>query len=312
MNIIYDLEKLEGPLKNPVITIGNFDGVHKGHLVLFDMIKDRAKGINGESAVITFDPHPIKVMKPGNGPALITSTKQKLELIEKSGVDVIFCLPFTRQFASIPARDFVQDILVDRIGIREMVVGYDYAFGYKREGGIKLLQEMGDTIGFKVHVVEPIQLNSTLVSSTSVRKFIQDGDLQEAKRFLGRDYQITGTVISGKDRGGRLLGFPTANLKLNDELIPKRGVYAVTVDVDDETYYGVSNLGYNPTFGDNALSLETHILDFSGDLLEKTISINFIEHLRDEKTFQSVQELSDQIAKDIQRARESFRLRKEE
>jgi riboflavin kinase/FMN adenylyltransferase len=312
MNIIYDLEKLEGPLKNPVITIGNFDGVHKGHLVLFDTVKDRAKGINGESAVITFDPHPIKVMKPGNGPTLITSTKQKLELIEKSGVDVIFCLPFTRQFASIPARDFVQDILVDKIGIREVVVGYDYAFGYKREGGIKLLQEMGDTIGFKVHVVEPIQLNSTLVSSTSVRKFIQDGDLQEAKRFLGRDYQIMGTVISGKNRGGRLLGFPTANLKLIDELIPKRGVYAVTVDVDDETYYGVSNIGYNPTFGDNALSLETHILDFSGDLLEKTISINFIEHLRDEKTFRSVQELSDQIAKDIQRARESFRLREEE
>jgi riboflavin kinase/FMN adenylyltransferase len=312
MDIIYNLEKLEGPFKNPVITIGNFDGVHKGHLVLFDTVKDRAKSINGESAVITFDPHPIKVMKPGNGPTLITSTKQKLELIEKSGVDVIFCLPFTRQFASIPARDFVQDILVDRIGIREVVVGYDYAFGYKREGGIKLLQEMGETIGFEVHVVEPIHLNSTLVSSTSIRKFIQEGVLQEAKRFLGRDYQISGTVISGKNRGGRLLGFPTANLKLIDELIPKRGVYAVTVDVDDETYYGVSNIGYNPTFGDNALSLETHILDFSGDLLEKTISINFIEHLRNEKTFQSVQELSDQIAKDIQRARESFRLREEE
>jgi len=312
MDIIYNLEKLEGPLKNPVITIGNFDGVHKGHLVLFDTVKDRAKVINGESAVITFDPHPIKVMKSGNGPTLITSTKQKLELIEKSGVDVIFCLPFTRQFASIPARDFVQDILVDRIGIREVVVGYDYAFGYKREGGIKLLQEMGDTIGFKVHVVEPIHLNSTLVSSTSIRKFIQEGVLQEAKRFLGRDYQISGTVISGKNRGGRLLGFPTANIKLIDELIPKRGVYAVTVDVDDETYYGVSNIGYNPTFGDNALSLETHLLDFSGDLLEKTISINFIEHLRNEKTFQSVQELSDQIAKDIQRARESFRLSEEE
>jgi len=312
MDIIYNLEKLEGPFKNPVITIGNFDGVHKGHLVLFDTVKDRAKSINGESAVITFDPHPIKVMKPGNGPTLITSTKQKLELIEKSGVDVIFCLPFTRQFASIPARDFVQDILVDRIGIREVVVGYDYAFGYKREGDIKLLQEMGETIGFKVHVVEPIHLNSTLVSSTSIRKFIQEGVLQEAKRFLGRDYQISGTVISGKNRGGRLLGFPTANIKLIDELIPKRGVYAVTVDVDDETYYGVSNIGYNPTFGDNALSLETHILDFSGDLLEKTISINFIEHLRNEKTFQSVQELSDQIAKDIQRARESFRLREEE
>ncbi len=312
MDIIYNLEKLEGPFKNPVITIGNFDGVHKGHLVLFDTVKDRAKSINGESAVITFDPHPIKVMKPGNGPTLITSTKQKLELIEKSSVDVIFCLPFTRQFASIPARDFVQDILVDRIGIREVVVGYDYAFGYKREGGIKLLQEMGDTIGFKVHVVEPIHLNSTLVSSTSIRKFIREGVLQEAKRFLGRDYQISGTVISGKNRGGRLLGFPTANIKLIDELIPKRGVYAVTVDVDDETYYGVSNIGYNPTFGDNALSLETHILDFSGDLLEKTISINFIEHLRNEKTFQSVQELSDQIAKDIQRARESIRLREEE
>jgi riboflavin kinase/FMN adenylyltransferase len=192
------------------------------------------------------------------------------------------------------------------------VVGYHYAFGYKREGGIKLLQEMGDAIGFKVHVIEPIHLNSTLVSSTSVRKFIKDGDLQEAKRLLGRDYQIIGTVISGKDRGGRLLGFPTANLKLVDELIPKRGVYAVTVEVDGVTYYGVSNIGYNPTFGDTVLSLETHILDFSGDLLGKTIGINFTEYLRDEKTFRSVQELSDQIAKDIQRARELFRLHTEE
>jgi riboflavin kinase/FMN adenylyltransferase len=254
MNIIYDLNELKEPLKNPVLTIGNFDGVHKGHLVLFDRVKARAKAINGQSAVMTFEPHPIKVMKPGNGPPLITPIKQKLDLISSAGIDVIFCIPFTRQFASISAEDFVQDILVGRLGIKEIVVGYDYTFGYKRLGNISLLQEMGDKLGFTVHVVDPMRLDNALVSSTSIRELVQEGNLSEAKKLLGRDYQICGTVIKGKNRGGRLLGFPTANLKLIDELIPRGGVYAVTAIINDKTYFGVTNIGYNPTFGDEALS----------------------------------------------------------
>ncbi|MBW1784328.1 MAG: riboflavin biosynthesis protein RibF, partial [Deltaproteobacteria bacterium] len=217
MAVIFDLNELKHPLRNPVLTIGNFDGVHKGHLALFDMVKERARSINGQSALITFDPHPIKVVKPGNGPRLITLTRQKLELIEDADIDVIFCLPFTKAFAAITAHDFVQDILVKKIGIKEMVVGYDYTFGHKREGNIQFLQEAGKTFGFTVHVVEPVHVGDKLVSSTSIRELVQEGNLSEAKELLGRDYQICGTVVRGKDRGGRLLGFPTANLDLIDE-----------------------------------------------------------------------------------------------
>ena len=308
MTIIYDLNELKEPLKNPVLTIGNFDGVHKGHLVLFDKVKARAKAINGQSAVMTFEPHPIKVMKPGNGPPLITPIKQKLDLISDAGIDVILCIPFTRQFASISAEEFVQDILVDRLGIKEIVVGYDYTFGYKRQGNINLLQELGEKLGFKVHVVDAIHLDNALVSSTSIRELVQTGNLSEAKKLLGRDYQICGTVVKGKNRGGRLLGFPTANLKLIDELIPKGGVYAVTAIINDTIYYGVTNIGYNPTFGDEALSVETHLLDFSRDILGETIRVNFIKRLRDEKTYGSVEELADQIALDVKEAKELFKI----
>jgi len=309
MNIIYDLNELERPLKNPVLSIGNFDGVHKGHLVLFDKVKERAKAIEGQSAVITFEPHPIKVIKPGNGPLLITLIEQKLNLIRKAGIEIILCIPFTHQFASISARDFIRDILVDKIGIKEVVVGHDYTFGYKRQGNITLLREMGLDLGFKVHVVEPIYIDNTLVSSTSIRNLVQEGNLYEAKKFLGRDYQICGTVIKGKNRGRELLGFPTANLEPIDELIPRKGVYVVTVVINDKTYDGVTNIGYNPTFSNNILSVETHLLDFSGDILGEKIKVNFLQRLRDEKSFDNIKELSDQIAQDIRQARKLFNIR---
>ena len=303
MHIVYDLNELIGPLRNPVLTIGNFDGVHKGHLALFDKVMERAKAINGQSVVMTFDPHPIKVMNPGNGPPLITPIEQKLELISKAGIDVIICLAFNPEFASMSAEDFVQDILMDRLGVREIVVGYDYTFGNMRQGDVSLLREMGDRLGFRVHLTGPIHLDDAVVSSTSIRKFVQQGNLVDAKRFLGRDYQICGTVVKGKGRGGRLLGFPTANLKPVDELIPRRGVYAVTVRIDDRNYCGVANIGYNPTFGDDALSVETHLLDFSENIVGRMIKVKFIQRLRDEKAFGDVKELSDRITQDIEQAR---------
>ena len=306
MTIFYDIKQLEKPLNNPVLTIGNFDGVHKGHLALFDMVKKRAELLGGQSVVMTFKPHPIKVIKPGNGPLLITPTQQKLGLIDTAGIDVIFCIPFTKQFAAISARDFVEKILVGRIGIKEIVVGYDYTFGRNREGNIKFLKEMGDLSGFAVHVLEQVRIDKTPVSSTSIRNMIREGNLSEAKILLGRDYQICGTVVKGKNRGARLLGFPTANLRLVDELTPKFGVYAVEVLIDDQSYYGLTNIGYNPTFENNQFSVETHILDFSRDLLGETIRVNFIERLRDEKTFASIEDLSQQIGKDVLHARNLF------
>ena len=308
MSVISNLEQYHQTLRNPVLTIGNFDGVHKGHLSLFDLVKQRAAAINGQSALITFDPHPIKVMKPGNGPPLITLTQQKLELIADANIDIIFCIPFTREFASISARDFVKNVLVNKIGIKEIVVGYDYTFGSGREGGIELLQSMGKEFDFQVHVVPPVYVDNILVSSTSIRNLVQEGRLQEAKQLLGRDYQVGGTVIKGKNRGGRLLGFPTANLALIDELVPKRGVYMVKVLVENRTYDGLTNIGYNPTFGDGVFSVETHILNFQKDLLGRHIRVKFIERLRDEKTFESLEDLVEQIKRDIARARKMLNL----
>ncbi len=304
MTVIQDLDTLEKPLGNAVLTIGNFDGVHRGHLALFDRLKERAGAIKGYSVVMTFEPHPTKVMMPGNGPPLITPTEQKLALIKGAGIDIIFCIPFTREFAAISAQDFVQDILVGKIGIKEIVVGYDYSFGNKREGDIALLKEMGERLGYKVHVVPPVHYEDMLVSSTSIRHLVQQGNLSKAKKLLGRDYQIAGTVVKGKNRGGRLLGFATANLEVIDELVPKEGVYAVKAIVNEQTYNALTNIGHNPTFGEGPLSVETHFLDFSGDLLGKTLRLNFIKRIRDEKTFKSAKALSDQISKDVLQARE--------
>jgi riboflavin kinase/FMN adenylyltransferase len=304
MNVIYDLNKLVTPLEKPVITIGNFDGVHRGHLALFKKVRERSDAIRGQAAVMTFEPHPIRIMKSGKAIPLITPVKQKLELIGKAGIDVIFCVPFTREFAAITAESFVLNILLGKIGVKELVVGYDYSFGHQREGNVDFLQKMGDKWGFRVHVMGPIHVEEAPVSSTLIRGLVQNGRLSEAKTQLGRDYQISGTVVKGQNRGGRLLGIPTANLNLIDELIPRRGVYAVTVIVDDRAYNGVTNIGYNPTFGDTGLTVETHLLDFAEDILGKTIKVNFIQRLRDEVSFDSIQDLSDQIGRDIQQARE--------
>ncbi len=308
MTIIQDLESLKQPLRNPVLTIGNFDGVHRGHLALFDKVKQRAVAVGGQSVVMTFEPHPLKVIKKGNGPPIITPMDQKLCLIRDAGIEVILCVPFTRQFAEVTAESFVQDILVGRIGVKEIVVGHDYTFGRDRLGNTEFLQRIGGQLGIPVHLVEPVQVNHTLVSSTSIRKFIQEGNLSEAKRLLGRDFQVWGTVIKGANRGGRLLGYPTANLRPTGELIPRTGVYAVTVEVDDRTYAGVTNVGYNPTFKDNVLSLETHLLDFNEDLVGETIKVTFIHRIRPEKTFASVKELAEQISRDVLQARELLRV----
>lgn len=307
MPIISDLNQIETPLINPVLTIGNFDGVHKGHLALFDLVKERARAIEGQSLLMTFDPHPIRVMKPGNGPPLITLTRQKLQLIQKENIDTIFCLPFTRDFASIAARDFVRDLLVDKIGIKEIVVGYDYTFGRNREGDIRLLQELGEIHGFKVHEVPPVYVAGKLVSSTHIRQLVAQGNLSEAKLLLGRDYQISGTVVTGRDRGAKLLGYPTANLELFDELVPKLGVYAVRVFVETDVYNAVTNIGYNPTFGKGPFSVETHLLNFDGNLAGKEIRVSFLKKLRDEKTFGSIRDLARQIASDIQKAETAFK-----
>ena len=310
MTTTYTLDNLPENIKDPVVTIGNFDGVHWAHQAIFKKVIERAKHLNGTSVVITFEPHPIKVMSPDKAKPLITLLEQKRELVVNQGIDIFLLIRFTREFAAIPASDFVKDILVGKLGIKEVVVGYDYAFGRRREGNIKLLKELAQQFDFKVHQVGPVYVGKNLVSSTSIRNLIIDGNVSEAKQLLGRNYQIRGEVIRGRDRGGPRLGYPTANLRLVDELIPKEGVYVVTVDLDGKIHQGLTNIGYNPTFKDKTLSVETHILDLSADILRKKIKVNFLCRLRDEMTFASAKELSQQISRDIRQAREFFSKKK--
>jgi riboflavin kinase/FMN adenylyltransferase len=304
MQVIDGIEKINRQFRNPVITIGNFDGVHIGHLSLFQRVKDLAQALEGESIIITFYPHPIRVLTPSNGPPLITSHEQKVRLIEEAGIDVFLVIKFTPEFATMTAHDFVHEIIHAKIGARAVVVGPDYRFGHKREGDIPALTRMGQELNFEVFVVPDISINGVEVSSSTIREFVTAGELERAREMLGRDYQVAGQVVRGRDRGGRLLGFPTANLQLIDELTPKPGVYATEVVIDNRVYEGATNIGYSPTFKNGAFSVETHILDFSKDIYGKVIQVRFIERLRDEKTFSGPEELSKQIQKDVELARE--------
>jgi riboflavin kinase/FMN adenylyltransferase len=306
MQIVNDLNTITKPFKNAVVTTGNFDGVHLGHQALFHEVIERADAINGTSVAITFNPHPIRVLKQNGHPPLITLVDQKTELIESTGVDVLLIVPFTVEFAALSAGEFVEDILVKKIGMKVIVVGSDYSFGKNREGNLDLLKKMSREMGFEVVVTDWIHgtdANISRISSTRIRKLVMAGDMARARKHLGRYYQIRGRVARGRNRGGRLLGFPTANINLQDELSPKTGVYAVTVECKEMTFKGVANIGYSPTFDDYIFTVEVHILDFEDNIYGKDIRVNFIHRLRDEKKFSGIEELSEQINKDILKSR---------
>lgn len=307
MEIVEHIDKIEKPYNNAVITIGNFDGVHIGHQALFHEVIEKADSIGGTSIVMTFEPHPVRVLKQNGHPPLITLYEQKVELIESSGIDILICIPFTGEFAAISAKEFVEDILLTRIGVKVMVVGQDYTFGKNREGNLELLQTYAKNFEFEVIVTDWIlALNKSRdrISSTRTRELVMAGKMAEAQKLLGRYYQVRGVVTPGRNRGGRLLGFPTANIALHDELCPKTGVYAVTVEFENKQHKGVANIGYSPTFGDQVFSVEVHILDFNENIYDRKIRVNFKQRIRDEKKFSNISELSDQIKKDIVKARE--------
>jgi riboflavin kinase/FMN adenylyltransferase len=304
MKVFIGTDDINRNIKNPAITIGNFDGVHLGHKALFQKVKEWARKLDGESVVMTFHPHPLQVLRPANGPAFITLHEQKLALIESCGIDAVVVIPFSIEFAQITATDFVKDLLVGKIGAKAIVVGYDYRFGRNREGDTEFLRKMGEQHGFELEVVSGIQTEGVVVSSTIIRRLICDGRIREAGSLLGRPYEIRGSVVKGRDRGGRLLGFPTANVCMSTQAAPKPGVYAVMVEVDDKQYMGAANLGYNPTFENTDLSLEVYILDFSENIYGKPIMVRFIDRLRDEKRFSGLDELIAQIQKDVEITRE--------
>jgi len=306
MDVIESLEKIQRPFAKAVVTIGNFDGVHIGHQALFHQVIAKADALGGTSVAMTFEPHPARVLNGDNPPPLITLYEQKVELIGRTGIDVLLVIPFNRRFAEISATDFIEKILLERIGMVAIVVGKDYAFGKHRKGDVAMLQRMAERSGFEVLVADWIAmpLNGIgRVSSTKIRERVLAGRMVEARKLLGRHYQIRGTVVTGRNRGGKLLGFPTANIHLVDELCPRTGVYAVTVECLGALFQGVANIGYSPTFDDCLFTVEVHILDFSKTLYGETIRVNFVERIRDEIRFSGIPELAEQIRKDIQRAR---------
>ncbi|MDH4317576.1 MAG: bifunctional riboflavin kinase/FAD synthetase [Desulfobulbaceae bacterium] len=303
MKIIWNYKEIIETLAYPCVTIGNFDGVHLGHNRLFERVVGKAKAHKGVSVVVTFDPHPLKVLRPG-GIKLISTIEQKIESIRMAGIDFLVIIPFSREFAATSAKTFVDEVLVGAIGVKELVVGYDYGFGRGREGNIDFLKQQGVEKGFPVTVVEAHYEDEMLVSSTKIRELVTEGRMRDVERLLGRYYQIRGEVQRGRQRGGRVVGFPTANLQiLEDDLCPKHGVYVTQVIYDGRCYGGVSNIGYNPTFGEGRLVAETHIFDFNADIYGKPLKINLLQHLRGEKKFSGPEELAEQIRKDIAIAR---------
>ena len=305
MKIIDRLEQIQLPFVNAFSTIGNFDGVHIGPQALFHEVIEKADIIDGTSIAMTFDPHPIRVLQKNNNPPLITLHEQKIELIERAGIEVLICIPFTEQFASMSAEDFIKGLLINKIGMKSIVVGKDYTFGKNREGNLSLLKSFASQCGYEVIVGEWIkaaQNVSDRISSTKIRELVTAGNLEPASKMLGRHYQIRGRVVRGRDRGGKLLGIPTANINLQDELCPKTGIYAVTVEYDNRIYKGVANIGYSPTFDDNEFTVEVHLLDFAENIYDEKIRVNFIERIRDEKKFADISELKEQINQDIKTA----------
>jgi riboflavin kinase/FMN adenylyltransferase len=266
---------------------------------------DTARTLDGQALVLTFHPHPVAVLAPERAPRLITDWRSRIERIAAFGVDAIIVQHFTPAFAAITAEAFVRRLLVDGLGVREVVVGHRVSFGHDRTGDARALGEFGKVHGFGVEVVGPVDVDGTLVSSSTIRRAITNGELDRARALLGWMPSVGGRVVHGHHRG-KALGFPTINLRIGGLVLPPDGVYAVKVRVRDADWSGVANLGFNPTFGQHTRSLEAHLFDFDGDLYRKRVEIGFVQRLRGEQKFPNPQALAQQIARDVDAARQAL------
>lgn len=302
MKVIHGTKNFPGAVPHPVVTIGNFDGVHLGHQIIFKQVAELARKTQGTSVVLTFEPHPMKIVAPDRMPPMLTPFAKKKQLIEPCGIDYLICEKFDREYAEQSPRDFIRDILVERIGVKEIMIGFDYSFGKGGEGNVNTLWVKGEELGFRVKVIDPIKINNQLVSSSLVRGLIEKGKVEEAAEYLGRPYSLIGPVVKGFSEGENM-GFPTANIEPGDVLIPARGVYAVKIRHHDGRYKGVANIGVNPTFNRNRLSIEVHIFDFNQRIYDNEIEISFVNRIRDEIQYQSAGDLIKQIEKDVTTAK---------
>jgi riboflavin kinase/FMN adenylyltransferase len=305
------------PLRDAAVIIGNFDGVHRGHQALVATAR-RLAGPGGDVIAFTFDPHPARLFAPKLTPPLISSLSRRAELLGQAGVDIVVIEPFTAEFASIEAETFVREVLARDLSAAHIVVGYDFSFGRGRRGNTEMMEALGADLGLTVSIVRRVSVHGITCSSTKIREFVLEGQVEGAQVLLGRPFEISGRVIRGAARG-RQIGYPTANLRPDADLLPKTGIYAARAWVLPEaaqpsqpagnaaptSYACALSVGTNPTFiRDSAVTVEGHLLDFAGDLYDRHLRVELIQRLRDERRFDSVEALVAQIAADVERTRE--------
>jgi len=288
-----------------VATLGNFDGLHLGHQALVRNAVEDARRLGVPSIVLTFEPHPLRVLAPARAPKLLLSHKDKMELLQSFDIDIVVIQKFDADFASVPARDFVARVLVGRLGVKKIWVGRDLRFGQGRKGGVDDLVRWGCEDGFDVGIVEPILLGGVRISSSLVRRLVEEGRVDEAAPMLGRHHFVSGRVVSGAKRG-RDLGFPTANISSRTEVLPLDGIYATLFQCGAKRYFSASSIGTNPTFGDGPRTVESFLLDFDGALYFEPVKLHFVKRIRAEKKFASVDALVAQMHQDVARARVIF------
>lgn len=290
--------------RGTVATVGTFDGIHLGHWAVLEEIRDRAAATGRRSVLVTFDPHPLSIVRPEHAPLLLTTPVEKKEVLAESGLDYAVFLSFTKALSQYEPRRFVEEILIARLGVEELVIGYDHGFGRNRAGDPAALEAMGRDIGFAVDVVAPVRAKGEAISSSRIRSLLLDRRVADAQACLGRPYSIRGVVVRGDGRG-RGLGFPTANLRVaeRDKLIPPQGIYAVKGVLKCGTYTGALHLGPRPTFKGSPPTIELHLLDFDRDIYGEEVRVDFIEHIRAIEPFSTVAALVEQIRADVDAAR---------
>ncbi|HXE98495.1 MAG TPA: bifunctional riboflavin kinase/FAD synthetase [Dongiaceae bacterium] len=298
MQIVTGIDIYDKIIEASGVTIGNFDGVHRGHAEIFAHLKQKSSDRGLPSVVVTFEPHPLKILAPESAPPMITTFEQKAALIGETGIDYLVVIPFSREFSQVSATDFVLNILCGSLGMRHIIIGHDYAFGRGREGNFKTLETLGALNGFTLEDLPPIGEEGVVFSSSLVRSAVASGDVDAASRILGRYYQIYGTVVHGREIG-HSLGFPTANIATPNELLPSDGVYAVMADVDGQRVKGACSIGINRTVGGETRTIEVFLLDFSGHIYDHAITVHFVKRLRPVLKFPDIAALKSAISRDV-------------
>jgi len=292
--------------RSPVLALGNFDGLHRGHVKILERIQRGAAERGGTSVVLTFDPHPPRVLRPDKAPSLLMTKTQKLEALARAGVHGAAVVRFTNEMSQWEPERFVRSVLVEWLRVAEVWVGADFLFGRDRSGNFSLLRSLGAQHGFRVEKIDAVRYKDFVVSSTRIRRLVSEGRVDEAAALLGHHYAIEGTVVEGAKRG-REIGFPTANLSTSNEALPPHGVYATTVWIDGHVHSSVTNIGQRPTFGDQlSTTVEIHVLKLDRNLYGRTLKLAFVQRLRDERKFPDVGALQEQIQADVRRATRLF------